>query len=342
MRKQTNFLFCSLFIFLIACKPKAEEKQSEELVIQGQAQGTSYTVKYIGERHKELPTRLDSLLKSIDHSLSTYDTSSMITALNSGDTVAYDQKLWEMMAHSKALTKETSGAFDPTIGPLIRAWGWDLSKVEPMDSVKVDSLLDLKGFDKLEFNPSFSYWKQNGSVLNFNAIAQGYSVDLMAELLESYGIERYYVELGGELKVKGTNADDKSWRIGIDRPVDENQDRELIAIINLEDAAMATSGNYRKYYEVDGKKYSHTIDPESGYPVQHSLLSATVISEDCYRADALATAFMVLGKEKAIEFLKGSNDLAYLIYAKEDVAYAYYISPALETQLEEIDQDKLN
>ncbi|MAY84035.1 MAG: thiamine biosynthesis protein ApbE [Flavobacteriales bacterium] len=327
----------------IACQPKIEKKQIEELIIQGQAQGTTYTVKYLGEKYAELPSRLDSLLKSIDHSLSTYDTSSIITALNAGDTVAYDDKLWMMTAYSKWLTKETSGAFDPTIGPLIRAWGWDLSEAESMDSSKVDSLLALKGYDKLELGDSIGYWKQKASVLNFNAIAQGYSIDLMCMLLEEYyGIQNYYVELGGELKVKGRNAKGEFWRIGIDRPIDENQGRELIAIIDLEDAAMATSGNYRKFYEIDGKKYSHTIDPESGYPVQHSLLSATVISKDCYRADALATAFMVMGVDKAKEFLKKSDDLAYLIYAEEDGSYGFFVSQALQAKVEEIPLDTLN
>jgi thiamine biosynthesis lipoprotein len=327
---------------LIACQSKEEEKHVEELIIQGQAQGTSYTVKYIGEKYPELPYRLDSLLESIDHSLSTYDTTSIITVLNAGDTVAYDQKLWQMIEYSQMLTEETNGAFDPTIGPLIRAWGWDLTKAESMDSAKVDSLLNLKGFNKLEFNPKFSFWNQSGSVLNFNAIAQGYSVDLMAELLEEYGIERYYVELGGELKVKGLNADSTAWRIGIDRPQEGNSERALIAIIELKDAAMATSGNYRKYYEVDGNRYSHTIDPATGYPVQHKLLSATVISEDCYRADALATAFMVMGKENAISLLERSTDLAYLIYTTDSGEYGFYISPELETELEEIKQDSLN
>ena len=189
----TNSCILIALSILFACQPKVEKRQVEELIIQGQAQGTTYTVKYIGEKYAELPSRLDSLLKSIDHSLSTYDTSSIITALNAGDTVAYDDKLWMMTAYSKWLTKETSGAFDPTIGPLIRAWGWDLSEAESMDSSKVDSLLALKGYDKLELDDSIGYWKEKASVLNFNAIAQGYSIDLMCMLLEEYyGIQNYY------------------------------------------------------------------------------------------------------------------------------------------------------
>jgi len=304
-------------------------------MIQGQAQGTTFTIKYFGQKQESLPGSLDSLLQRIDRSLSTYDTTSLITALNQGDTISHDQKLWEMISYSRNLSEASGGAFDPTIGPLIQAWGWDLSKAESMDSAKVDSLLQFRGFEHLEFNPDKTYWQISGARLNFNAIAQGYSVDLMCDLLEGRGIDRYYVELGGELKVKGKNADGEAWRIGIDRPVDDNQARELIAIIKLEDAAMATSGNYRKFYEVDGKRYSHTIDPQNGYPVQHNLLSATVISDDCYRADALATAFMVMGTEKAIEFLKQKDDLAYLIYSKNDGTYGFFISPKLKSSIEE-------
>ena len=184
--------------------------------------------------------------------------------------------------------------------------------------MKVDSLLQLKGFDLMELEENQMYWSQDIGHLNFNAIAQGYSVDLMCALLETKGILEYYVELGGELKVKGKNAQDQNWRIGIDRPKDENLERELIAILSLSNQSMATSGNYRKYYEKEGKKYSHTINPANGYPVSHSLLSATVVSEDCYRADALATAFMVMGIEKSIDFLrKNPSDQAVLIYEDE-------------------------
>jgi len=342
MKTSPAVFWLGLFaILLFSCRADKSSAQ-EELIIQGQAQGTTYTVKYLGERIEELPARLDSLLEQIDHSLSTYDTSSLITDLNRGDTVLYEQKLWEMIELSHTLSEETSGAFDPTIGPLIRAWGWDLSDAEPMDSVKVDSLLQLKGFKQLAINPKFSHWKVTGPYLNFNAIAQGYAVDLMAELLEAHQIQRYYVELGGELKVKGKSASDQAWKIGIDRPLFKEEKRELIAIVELMDAAMATSGNYRKYYEIDGKKYSHTIDPMNGYPVQHNLLSATVISEHCYRADALATAFMVMGRIAAEEFLAGTSDLAYLIYAKEDGSYGDYISPGLQKKLKVLAADSVN
>ena len=284
------------------------------------------------------PKKLDSLLASIDASLSTYDTTSLISSFNRGDTILADRLFQEMLSFSQAINIETNGAFDPTIGPLIKAWGWDFSKAEEMDSLKVDSLLQIKGFDKISITNETAYLKDPRAKLNFNAIAQGYSVDLMADLIESKGINNYYIELGGELKVKGLKLDSSLWRIGIDRPEENNTERDLVAVINLENKALATSGNYRKFYEKDGMKYSHTIDPSSGYPVSHSLLSATVISNDCYRADALATAFMVMGYERSVEFLRSSKtDLGFLIFAKEDGEYGYFISSELETALEKID-----
>jgi len=333
-----NFLLNFLLSFLLACQPKAESVSDSELVIKGAAQGTSYTVKYLGKKINNLPLRFDSLLKAIDESVSTYDTTSLITAFNKGDTILADQVFLKMVGYSKIINGQTQGAFDPTIGPLIKSWGWDFSKAESMDSTKVDSLLQLKGFDKITVENDRAFLVNPASSLNFNAIAQGYSVDLMAALLEELKIENYYIELGGELRVKGKNAKNKLWRIGIDRPEEGNEARDLIAVINLQDKSMATSGNYRKFYEKDGKRYSHTINPESGYPVQHKLLSATVVSDDCYRADALATAFMVMGLEKAKAFLRQHpEDAAFFVFAEEDGSYGFYSSPQLDEMIEKIE-----
>jgi len=319
---------------IISCTTSEKPNIDEELSIQGEAQGTTYTVKYIGQRIEQLPQQLDSLLLSIDRSLSTYDSSSLISAFNRGDTIVPDEMFKEMVDHSRSIHKETKGAFDPTIGPLIRAWGWGFSKAEEMDSAKVDSLLQIRGFEKVQLEDGLAYLTDTRAALNFNAIAQGYSVDLMADFLERYEIHNYYVELGGEIKVKGVKQDSSFWRIGIDKPEEGNESRDLIAILELENKAMATSGNYRKFYEKDGKKYSHTIDPNTGYPVQHNLLSATVISDNCYRADALATAFMVMGLESAVEVLESNSvDQAFLVYTNEDGSYGYYISEGLKENL---------
>ncbi len=329
-----SFLILLFLAFFSSCKTEPKS-QAEVLMIQGEAQGTTYTIKYVGQKIESLPREIDSLLKAIDHSLSTYDTTSLITAFNRGDTIVPDRLFTEMVEYSKSISAETMGAFDPTIGPLIKAWGWGFSNAEEMDSLKVDSLLGLKGFDKLYLDDVQAYLIDKRSKLNFNAIAQGYSVDLLAMHLSSLGITDYYVELGGEITVSGLKPDSSEWRIGIDKPIEGNEDRKLVAVISLTDKAMATSGNYRKFYEKDGQKYSHTIDPESGYPVRHNLLSATVISSSSYRADALATAFMVMGYEKAYEYLKNNDqDEVFLVYAMDNGDYGFYSSPGLSERIE--------
>lgn len=330
-------IFSTLLIFAVACQPAENNKRINELIIQGSAQGTTYTVKYLGNKLEALPSELDSLLLAIDQSLSTYDTTSLITSFNNGDTIVPDRLFTDMILFSKELNAETNGAFDPTIGPLIRSWGFGFSNAEKMDSLKVDSLLALKGFDKVYLSENELYLLNKKAKLNFNAIAQGYSVDLMARLLEDHHIYNYYVELGGEIKVKGKNSNNELWRIGIDKPEEGNETRELAAIIQLENRSMATSGNYRRFYEKEGVKYSHTLDPQNGYPVQHSLLSATVISRDCYRADALATAFMVMGLDESVSFLeKHPEDWALLIYSEEDGKYGFYNSPELDQLIERV------
>ena len=170
-------------------------------------------------------------------------------------------------------------------------------------------------------------------MLDFNAIAQGYTVDVLADFFESNGIENYLIEWGGEIKARGKNHDEQWWKIGIDKPVENIDEREIEAVIELKNMALATSGSYRKFYEKDGIKYSHTIDPKTGYPVQHSLLSATVLANDCMTADAYATAFMVMGMEKARVFLKDNKDLdldVYFIYSTEAGVWKTYYSKDLE------------
>ncbi|MCB0410235.1 MAG: FAD:protein FMN transferase, partial [Flavobacteriales bacterium] len=182
----------------------------------------------------------------------------------------------------------------------------------------IDSLLKFVDFNQVSINDSLVMKINPGTMLDFNAIAQGYSVDVLALFLEEKGIENYMVEVGGELRVKGVNKNDTLWRVGIDKPIENNRERELQAIISLENSSLATSGNYRKFYEKDGVKYSHTINPLTGYPVQHSLLSVTVIAPTCALADAYATAFMVLGLEKSKQIVENNPDLeAFFIYSNE-------------------------
>ena len=289
------------FLLLVACN--STPKPAEEQLVQGEAQGTTYTIKYRGKEELNLKTQIDSLLTEIDLSLSTYLPTSTISQLNNSDSALIDDKFKRMFELSKELNETTDGAFDPTIGPLIKAWGFDYANPQRMDSTIVDSLLQFCGFRNFELNGSKLMKSKKSATLNFNAIAQGYSVDLMADLLDRYKIENYYVELGGEVKVKGKNGQGVFWRVGIDRPKDHNMERELSAIVSLENQSMVTSGNYRNFYEIDGKRYSHSLNPTTGYPAENTLLSVTVITEGCAEADAFATAFMVMGLEKTKAFL---------------------------------------
>jgi len=325
-----RIVYIVLLIGLYSCYNEGKET-GDEVLLKGEAQGTTYTIKYIAEEEAGVKEEMDSLLKAIDLSMSTYEPSSVISHLNHGDTVTIDTMFQAMYVLSRNLSVATRGAFNPTIGPLIKAWGFDFSDPQKMDSNTVKELLLSSGFSKFQFQEGRMWKVDEKARINFNAVAQGYSVDLMASILEDKGIENYYVELGGELKVKGRNKNDEWWVIGIDQPKDNNEDRELAARISLENAAMATSGNYRKFYEIDGKRYSHTLNPGTGYPVENNLLSATVVSSNCALSDALATAFMVMGVEEIEKFLEKRQDIqVHLILAKEDGGFDTYTSESLK------------
>lgn len=334
---------CLLILLLAGCQNNSEKnatkkEASTELIIRGEAQGTSYTIKIIDEEREEVANaikkEMDSLLNAIDQSMSTYLPNSDISRLNNGDTVQLDRMFREVYALSQKIHVETGGTFDPTLGPLIKAWGFDYAEPEKMDTSLVKELLEHIGFQHFEINDTAGWKTDEASRINFNAVAQGYSVDLMTQILDKRAIQNYYVELGGELKVKGKNKFGDWWIIGIDSPQGENLERVLNERISLKNAAMATSGNYRKYYEVDGKKYSHTINPVTGYPAENSLLSATVVVEDCGTADALATAFMVMGVETAKDFLVGHASIqAHLIYTDDSGNFKTFTTADLKKEV---------
>ena len=222
---------------------------------------------------------------------------------------------------------------------MVNAWGFGFKNKEEMTKSKVDSVLQFVGCDKIKYNDSIIIKNDSRTMLYMNGIAQGYSVDVVAEFLEKKGITNYLVEIGGEVKTKGFNKQGKEWKIGIDKPFDNNNlpGENLQAIIKLSNKSLATSGNYRKFYEKDGIKYSHTIDPKTGYSVNHSLLSATVIADDCITADALATAFMVMGLDKAFELVaKLPNIEAYFVYSDENGDYQVKMTPSMKESIKEI------
>ncbi|MBL4708338.1 MAG: FAD:protein FMN transferase [Flavobacteriales bacterium] len=329
-----KILFVGITAILISCQTPAVKESVSEVIVQGEAQGTTYTIKYIAEEYNGIKEEVDSLLQAVDQSMSTYLPSSDISRLNEGDTIEMDQLFQEVYIMSQKVNLATEGAFDPTIGPLIKAWGFDYANPQKMDSLLVRELLANSGFAQFE-QLEHKLWRKNDQArINFNAVAQGYSVDIMAQLLDQKGIQQYYVELGGELKVKGKNKYGDWWIIGIDQPEGENLERKLAQRVSLKNSAMATSGNYRKFYEIDGKRYSHTLNPKTGYPAENNLLSATVITSDCGMADALATSFMVMGGEKSIAYLKQHPEIkAHLILAKEDGTYESFTTENMKANL---------
>lgn len=310
--------FCvliALALIIAACNSK--DADLRQYTLTGPAQGSTFMITYLAAPQTNLQSQVDSILVSVDKSMSTWVASSTISRVNKGDTVLMEPEFRNVLEASKKIHDLTNGNFNITVGPLVRAWGFSKDRTEVPDSSVLDSLLNLVGMDKIRQRGD-SLWLDKGVSIDFNAIAQGYTVDLIAEFLQNKGIHNFMVEVGGELRTKGHNIKEKTWTIGIDKP-QENLDLEnrFQVIVNLPNKALATSGNYRKFY-IDpetGQRISHTISPFTGYPSKNNLLSASVVAPTAMEADALATAFMVMGLERTQKFLNHNKAIdAYLVY----------------------------
>lgn len=351
--------FVVLLFLLAACTDETKKTVYQAYSIHGETQGTTYTIIVDNESLLVLKPQIDAILLDFDRCLSSYRDSSIVSLFSNAtlgahhftDIQGYFQRCFVL---SQQVYNLSEGAFDPSIFPLVSAWGFMKNPALEMTQSQVDSVKTSIGFeagidyewilpdegDKHQLN-KFTLKKLRSSLkLDFNAIAQGLSVDVLCEFLEQQGFANYYVEIGGELRVKGTNKEGEFWRIGIDVADEKNSvntnDRQLSAVISVNNRAVATSGNYRKFYEKDGIKRSHTIDPKTGYPVQHSLLSATVIADNTAFADAMATVFMVWGIEKTKDFIANNRQLnldILLQYSDEAGAIAVYYSPGMRELL---------
>lgn len=297
----------------------------EDFHIVGNAQGTTFSIRYYGESAEDYSDDVASILTDFDKSLSLWRDDSFISKINrSNDSIVQipgnDEFFIPVIEASSRIHRQTNGAFDPSIYPLVRAWGFGAIPPDSDSIPNVDSLLSRHsigtwGMNVAAIGPDKALMKPVYTELDFNGIAQGYSVDVLGEFLESKGVKNYMVEIGGELIAKGIKKDGSLWTIGIDKPTDG--EREMIETMELKDAAVATSGSYRKYKERNGKRYSHCIDPRTGYPVDHTLLSVTVVAPTCIEADAYATGFMVMGVEKTLSRLEkglGSKIEVLMIY----------------------------
>ena len=293
-------------------------KESETQRCEGGVFGTFYHITY--EASTDMQKGIDETLQKVDYSLSPFNPNSVITAINNNTNMAVDSMFAEVFSLSKKVSAETSGAFDITVAPLVNLWGFGFKNIDNVNQEKVDSLLAYVGIEHVTLSDGQIQKKYPETMLDCSAIAKGYGVDAVGIFLESRGVKNYMVEIGGEVRVRGTNPRGELWKIGINKPDDDKEsiNNELEQVLQVTQLSMATSGNYRNFYEKDGKKYAHTIDPRSGYPVQHSILSSTVLTQDCATADAYATAFMVLGLDEAKKVLDKHKELmAFFIYTNE-------------------------
>lgn len=284
----------------------------------GKIFGTYYSITY--QHDKELEDEIKKTLRQVDNSLSPFNKKSVITAINENRYVVPDTLFVQVFTLAQQISQHTNGAFDITVAPLVNAWGFGFKNSESIDSMTIDSLRRFVDYKSICLNDGKIMKQHPQTQLDCSAIAKGFGCDRVARLLDSHNIDNYLVEIGGEIVAKGKNDKSKRWSIGINKPIEDatGSNTELQEIIHITNKSMATSGNYRNFRYENGRKVSHTIDPRTGYPVQHSLLSATVIADDCATADAYATAFMVLGLEESMQLCHTHNIDAYFIYSEPD------------------------
>ncbi|MCD8309823.1 MAG: FAD:protein FMN transferase [Prevotellaceae bacterium] len=294
--------------------------------------GTIYSITY--QNKEDLKEEIEAALQRFDGSLSPFNDTAVITRVNRNEEVEPDTLFTNVFRRSMEISRVTDGAFDITVAPLVNAWGFGFKQGAFPDEAMIDSLLELTGYEKVSLSEEGKVVKQDPRILlDCSAIAKGYAVDVVAQLLRRLGVENFMVDIGGEVVVGGQNPDRSPWRIGVNKPVDDSLavNQELELVLRLTDTAVATSGNYRNYYYRDGKKYAHTIDPRTGYPVQRSILSSTVIAPDCMTADAYATAFMVMGLEASRQLVDSLPDVeACFIYTDKEGERRTWLSEGME------------
>lgn len=331
--------FIVLAIISLVLISSCEQKKSEYLKIAGYAQGTSYHITYENSKNEDYSEAIDSILKAFDKSCSMYDSTSIISRINNNDpTVEADDWFIDVFKKSAEVNALSQGALDITVGPVVRAWGFGAQPMAKHNKAYIDSLLQYIGMEKVKLEGRKVIKQLPGVSLDVNAVAQGYSVDVLSKFFDEKGIKNYLVEIGGEVRSKGTNAKNTFWHVGIDRPADDNiiPGQQIEAIIELNNKSLTTAGNYRKFFVENGVKYGHTIDPKTGFPAKNTLLSATVVADDAITADAWDTAFMVLGVEKSKEILKKLPGIeVYFIYSNEKGEYEIYCSEGLKKMIVE-------
>lgn len=322
-------------LIIISCKPEKEMN-----TYSGYTQGTTFSIKYFAKADNVnmISKGIDSILSEINHTASTYDKNSIISMVNSNKDVELNYDFIKIFNRSMEVSDSTDGCFDITVGDLVRRWGFGFKNNKLPSEFQVDSMLKYVGYNNLSIVGNRFVKKIPETKIDFNAIAQGYTVDLVAEYFLQNGCNNFIVEIGGEVRANGSKQNNIPWIVGIEKPAPSDSSSQAVQLkIKLNNQSISTSGNYRKYFVKDGIKYSHTIDPKTGYPVHHSLLSVSIIADDCTTADAYATAFMVMGIEKSKEFLKNHPKIeAYFIYSDSKNANQVYYTANFVTFMADI------
>lgn len=328
---QIPFLLLLIFgsIYVIRQQQNTPYQRDEGFIF-----GTIYHITYQSDVNYQ--KEIEAELQKVDNSLSPFNKTSIISRINRNEDVKVDNLFAEVFQLAEKISKETDGAFDITVAPMVNAWGFGFKTGNPPTKQTVDSLRAIVGFQKVTLEEEHVKKQNPHIMLDCSAIAKGYGSDIVARFLKKKGIQNFMVEIGGEIVVNGNSEKQVPWRVGINKPTDDslNTNQELQDVINVTDIAMATSGNYRNFYYKNGKKYAHTIDPKTGYPVQHNILSATVLAKNCATADAYATSFMVMGLDGAKKVLEKHPELdAYLIYSDEKGNNRIWYSPELKKKI---------
>lgn len=295
-------------------------KQPHKIVLQGLAQGSYYAVTYFDEENRNFQREIDSIFHAVDVSVNLWVDSSVISKVNRNEEVALDNIFIDNFNIAQEAAQLSDGYFDPTISPIVAAWGFSYKSGDNLTPQLIDSLKQWVDYRKIKIENRKVIKENPNMTLDFNAIAQGYTSDLIAAFLESQGINNYLVDTGGEIMAKGEKPDGKPWIVGIEKPA-ENWDSEQVVQtrIALRDKGLVTSGSTRKYVERNGKRYSHCIDPKTGYPVEHNVLSATVLAENSVWADALASICMVMGMEQSLPLIESMDGVeAYYIFVNDE------------------------
>ncbi|MEQ8358472.1 MAG: FAD:protein FMN transferase [Cytophagales bacterium] len=333
-KKSAIYPIVLIVLVLIVYQYRESKKAETYIQIEGNTMGTTYHIKYIDDKKINYKSEIDDLLVDFNQSLSTYISDSEISQFNQSDSIIFKSEFFlPVLIKAKEVYEFSNGSFDPTVMPLVNAWGFGFKNSENIDSTDIDSLMQFVGFEHIIYNEKSINKDTSGVMLDFSAIAKGYAVDLIGEYLEERGIKNYMVEIGGEVRCRGKNNKNSIWLIGIDNPKYNEDGKSLKATVKLENLSLATSGNYRNFYVKEGVKYAHTINPITGYPVDHTLLSASVFSEDCMTADAYATAFMVMGTEETMELSQKLGLMIYLVYSNENGETVSYMSDGLRKMI---------